>query len=72
MLHSIPQDVQEPNWHDFVQDQLKEHEIARIREEIVDAAVATAFKRCCLKRKLFEFSGECCRVAWLRLFNASI
>ncbi|KAK1119384.1 hypothetical protein K0M31_013215 [Melipona bicolor] len=67
MLHPIPQDVQEPNWHDFVQDQLKEHRIARIRDEIVDTAVATAFERYCLKKKLFEFSGECCRVAWLRL-----
>ncbi|KAK9296874.1 hypothetical protein QLX08_009270 [Tetragonisca angustula] len=69
MLHPIPQDVQQPNWHEFVQDQLKEHRIARVREEIVDRAVAIAFERYCLRKKLFEFSGECCRVAWLRLFN---
>lgn len=72
MFHLFPSDVQELKWHDFLQDQLTEHQIGYIREEIVSTAIANVFEKYYFKKKLFQFNSECARVVWLRLFNASI
>ncbi|XP_033305036.1 uncharacterized protein LOC117208183 isoform X2 [Bombus bifarius] len=69
MFHLFASDVQELKWHDFLQDQLTEHQIGYIREEIVSTAIANVLEKYYFKKKLFQFNSECARVVWLRLFN---
>lgn len=72
MYHLIPSNIREQKWQEFLQDQLQEHRIAHIREEIINIAIANGPEKNHFEKKLFKFNSQCARIVWLRLFNASI
>lgn len=72
MYHLIPSNIREQKWQEFLQDQLQDHRIAHIREEIINEVIANGLEKNHFEKKLFEFNSQCARIVWLRLFNASI
>lgn len=72
MFHLIISNVQEPKWQEFVRNQLTEHYLAAIQEEMFDLMIMSIYRKEHFKENLFKFSSLCTRTAWLRLFDASI
>lgn len=69
IFHSIPSDVRESKWRGFVQEQLEDHLIAHVRENIITTAIETVTEKQLYEKKLFQFTSECAREAWLRVLN---
>lgn len=67
----VPHQFSEAKWQKFTREEQVGHLIVSICNEIVDAAANEICERY-LKRKSFEFTSQCLRTIWLRVFNASI
>ncbi|CAK9810580.1 hypothetical protein ANTPLA_LOCUS6642 [Anthophora plagiata] len=69
MFHLIISNVQEPKWQEFVRNQLTEHYIAAIQEEMFNLTITSIYRKEHFEENLFKFSSLCTRTAWLRLFD---
>nr|XP_034194528.1 uncharacterized protein LOC117610806 [Osmia lignaria] len=68
MSHILPFNIRQSKWQKFIWKQFVEHEIASIREEIIDVAAASMLEKYYFERS-FKFVKKCLSVAWLQLFD---
>ena len=71
MSYILPFNIRQSKWQKFIWKQFVEHQIASIREEIIDVAAASMLEKYYFERS-FKFVKKCLSVAWLQLFNVSI
>ncbi|XP_076387061.1 uncharacterized protein LOC143264303 [Megachile rotundata] len=65
----IPFDIRRSKWQTFVRKQFVEHQVAYIRDQIINVATAHVLGNYYFKNKSFVFARECLNVAWLQLFD---
>lgn len=68
----IPSDIRRSKWQTFVRKQFVEHQVAYIRDEIINVGAAHVIENCYIEKESFVFIRECLNVAWLQLFHVSI
>ncbi|XP_029050242.1 uncharacterized protein LOC114879468 [Osmia bicornis bicornis] len=68
MSYILPFNIRQSKWQKFIWKQFVEHQIASIREEIIDVAAASMLEKYYFERS-FKFVKKCLSVAWLQLFD---
>lgn len=71
MSYILPFNIRQSKWQKFIWKQFVEHQIASIREEIIDVAAASMLEKYYFERS-FKFVEKRLSMAWLQLFDVSI